>query len=411
MEDKPFAVFDVSGTSIKFLVGYALKGQPIVIYAKETPIPSCIKDGRILAMEELSNALRAFHKFEDADYKLNLNIVDVCLVLPPIGAKIYQMEGSTRGVSAQQEVTRTDVANVIQQVKNQPIPGGNSIVDIIPESFILEDGSQFKEPPLGKVSASLSIKVWIHTLPKAIFDDYDHLINASGFRIVRASLAPYCQAQCLASEGKTPDTCILVDMGGESTILTFLGKGNPYASLYVPYGGASLTEAIAEGFSIEDNEALRLQKRYGYEPRERSYSAVLCESNGYQYRQKDLNAIIESYFDEYMSQIENAERSMMSPYRGKLSSLPIVLTGGFSKLKGMKGFFEKTFSGREIHLHCPGAIGARDPGMLASLGMVLAASNYTGSLEDNRHGVASMSRVKEKNNRRPSRNSPEEDLL
>jgi hypothetical protein len=84
---------------------------------------------------------------------------------------------------------------------------------------------------------------------------------------------------------------------------------------------------------------------------------------------------------------------LLSRYGGKLDNLPIVFTGGASKLHGLETFMAKAMPNREQYFVVPRTIGARDPGYSALLGLLLCSGRYVGSLEDNYHGMGSVARV------------------
>ncbi len=415
MAEKTFACFDISSSTIKLLIGYELSGAPVVLYTKELAIPGLIKDGMIVDPQGLEKAFASFRHFSDESIKLRGDIAEICMVLPPLGLKIYEKSETTRGVSASKDIGRIDIANVIQQVNNELIPGGNVIVDIIPDQFLLDNGEVYQEPPLGKKSATLTVKAKIHTLPQAVISDYQTLANNVGYRIKKTCVAPYCCATLFATYPDLPRSYVLVDMGARVTSITLVGEGEPYKSGYFLKGGDDLSEEIAESFGIDPIDGEKLKKRYGYEERILSFDPPLLEGidshlgTPTPYYQKDLNAVIENYFEGYMAQLTNAIATILNPYHGQFDTLPILLTGGASKLHGLERFFASAMPARPLIKVTPRSIGARDPRYSALLGIVLASSKYTGSLEDHYRGVAPVSRVSKKEKR--ARPSPSDDIL
>ena len=87
---------------------------------------------------------------------------------------------------------------------------------------------------------------------------------------------------------------------------------------------------------------------------------------------------------------------LLGKYKGAYDALPIVLTGGGASLFGSKELLTPLFPTRELFFARPRSIGARDYGEGALLGIILAASKYTGSLEDNYRGMGSISRAPSK---------------
>lgn len=418
MEPKRFACFDLSHKSIKLLIGYCLGETPIVLYTREAPIDSLIEGGLIADREGLKKALSSFAKFDEPEMKLKGTISELCLCLPPFGLKIYEKNESTTSASSDQRIGRVDIANVITKVKNETIPGGNEVVDIIPIQFLLQSGEVFANPPVGKQSSSLGVKAMIHTLPKAIAQDYQSLVNEAGFRIKKVAVAPYCQALLYSLDPSLPENYLLVDMGAKTTSLSLIGGGQPYCSAPFHLGSDDLTDLLSTRLGIGKDKAEEIKKTFGYDKRPFAYSPSLAKGSDPQtglvkdVDQKAVNAVIEEYFDAFFTQFQAAFLTLFPSDKETLAPFPLLLTGGGSQLAGLPSFFQRHFPNRPILFPLPRVIGCRDPRFSACLGLLIASSHYTGSLEDNYHGVAQVTRMSQKKEKKERRSdSPNEDAL
>ncbi len=410
------ACFEISSDSIKLLIGYELDGKPIVLYRRKKDMPGLIKDGQIADPNALIKTLAEFHNVNDEAAYLKISISEICLVLPSVGLVVYDNEKTTNVVAPNNEIAKIDVANVISLVRKESIPGGNTIVDIIPDEFILDEGRRFGNPPLGEKSKSLTVLAKIHTLPETLYSTYNRLINQAGFRIRKAAVSVYCLAELFKTFPELPSSYLLVDMGSRLTSVSFIGDGSPYSSVSFYNGGDDLTEAIASSFDCPFAAAERLKVEYGYKSKIRRYDPCLPlgERSEGEFHQADLNSVITSYFDSYKITLTNAVNALLGRYEKKygkrFDAIPVVFTGGASSLNGIEGFMKDAFPARECFFPVPKAIGARDGGFATLLGLLLASSHYVGSLEDNYRGMGSVSRVsKEKGKgRKPT---PDSDAL
>ena len=59
--DKPQAFLEITSSSIRLLIGYALNGAPIVLYTKEKKIPNLLNEDRSVNKDVLNSALADFH--------------------------------------------------------------------------------------------------------------------------------------------------------------------------------------------------------------------------------------------------------------------------------------------------------------------------------------------------------------
>jgi cell division protein FtsA len=339
----------------------------------------------------------------------------VCLILPPIGLVVYESDKTTNVVSPTNEIAKIDFSNVVSLVRKEPIPGGNTIIDIIPDEFVLDDGSRYANPPLGVKSTSLSIRAKIHALPETVASTYNRLISQAGFRVKKASVSIYCIAELFKTYNDLPKSYILVDMGARLTAVALIGEGSPYSSASFYSGGDDLTEDIATAFDCAFAAAEKLKCEYGYREKLRDYEPPLPVELDHMpttiYYQKELNEVIKNHFESYVAVLGNAIASLLGKYGNRFDTLPIVFTGGASRLKGIEKFLASAFPKREIYFPFPRSIGARDPSYSALLGLLLTSGKYVGSLEDNYHGMGAVSRVNNKEKSKKPHSSPDNDAL
>jgi cell division ATPase FtsA len=284
-------------------------------------------------------------------------------------------------------------------VKKEPIPYGNVIVDIVPDAFILSNGKAFANPPLGEKSDSLAVQAKVHTLPEKLLYDYKTTVEGAGFRVKRSCVASYCASQLIATDKTMPETYVYIDIGAHLTTLTFVGKTSPFGSLFFAEGSDELTLAIAEAFSVSLEDAKLLKEKYGYDPRGGKYQMPLIKSKDDDgkptvYYQNNLNAVIENFFDTYDSLLSNAIVTLLSKTVNSdgLEKIPLIFGGGGSLLYGLNSLLVSSIGKRPFYCYTPKVIGARDPSAINLLGLICAEGAYRGTLEDNYHGVSTLSR-------------------
>jgi cell division protein FtsA len=398
--DKPLACIQIGSDIIKLLIGYEINGVAVALYHKEVAVPGAIKEGRVVDEAVFLNGLSQLTSIKDDTAKISAKISECLLVLPPFGLQIFQNDKTTNIIAQNNEIAKIDISNVVSLVKKEPLTNGLSIVDIIPDQFVLDTGERYVDPPLGKKSSSLTILAKIHALPSEIPQTYERLFTQAGLRIKKKCVSTYCLAKLHSTYDDLPTSYVMVDIGGKQTTVSLIGKGSPYASTTFFEGGDDLTAAIAEAFGIGLEEAGKLRDQYGYDKRECSYSPAICQGSDAKgpasFKKEDLNAVIESFYEGYGQLLTNAVAVLLGKYKGAYDALPIVLTGGGAALFGSKQLLTPLFPTRELFFARPRSIGARDYGEGALLGIILAASKYTGSLEDNYRGMGSISRAPSK---------------
>lgn len=407
--DKPIACIELGANGVKLLVGYCLNGEPYCIYRAFKKVPNAYHDGHITDEEAYARVLASLHTIKDEQAKVSIDISEVSLVLPSVGLQVYENEKTTGTTATNNEIAKLDISNVVSLVRKQVIPGANAVVDIVPDEFILDNGERYANPPFGKKSESITMKAKIHTLPENLLVFYKNLVQHEGFRIAGESVSTYCLAEWIKTMQDMPTSYILLDMGARTSSVSLIGNGAPYGSQSFFLGGEDLTEMIGEGLSLDEAHAEVLKQRYGYDERQIAYDPPFAAFAGgdfatCQYKQKDLNNIISSYFEEFGGLAKNAINQLLARYNGRFDSLPLVVTGGASRLYGVKTFLSTIFPRREIFFAKSKTIGCLEDGYGALLGLLVASSQYKGTLGDNHHSMASVSRVaaKKEKTKKPS---------
>lgn len=228
--DKPQAFLEITSSSIRLLIGYALNGAPIVLYTKEKKIPNLLNEDRSVNKDVLNSALADFHSIRDNEEKLDITISHINLVLPSSGLKVFQNEKTTNVVDSNNEINRIDLSNLTSLITKEPLPENYTIVDTIPDEFILENGERYSNPPLGKISSSLTEKAKIYALPNGVVTFYKENANLSGYRVIKSEPSCFCASSLIATNNNMPKTYILVDIGGSITSVSFVGEGSPYSN-------------------------------------------------------------------------------------------------------------------------------------------------------------------------------------
>jgi cell division protein FtsA len=396
---KSTAALEITSDSAKLAVGYVLSGQPILLYYAKKPLKNCLNKGDIVDSKTVQDILHDFLNTEDESANLKLNVQTVSLILPPVGFTVYMSTKTTNVIASNGLIDKIDISNVMSLVRKDPLPKGSSVVDIVPDCFVLNDGKFYANPPLGEKSDYLTVQAKIHALPESTLYTYRTVVEQAGFRIKRCCVATYCASQLFAGDKAVPDNYIYIDFGAHLTTLSLIGRTSPVASLFLYAGGDNLSDAIASAFNIPFDDANRLKERYGYDLREPKFQTPLLKSKDefgkvVSYYQKDLNKVIETYFEGFDSLLSNALATLIArqPFKDSLMGFPLVFGGGASRLLGLEKLLPHSIANRTIIKYVPHVLGARDPGAINLLGLIAADGSYKGTLEDDYHGVSTLSR-------------------
>ena len=392
------AIIEISNTFVRVIIGGSVDGEPVVIQKSERPISGLISRGEVLDEQKIVSVLSEIRSIEDEKTHLIYELNDVTLVIPPVGLEIYESDKTTNVVSPSAIVEKLDISNVISLVQKEPIESDKVIVDVIPDYFKLEGDRYSIEPPIGDTSNSVYVHAKVHVMLRKYADTYRRLVESAGMRVRRICVSPYALSLYARKKGVNKDY-ILVDMGAQITNITLIGNHAPIITTHILSGGNDLSFAIAEKFNCSVEDANRLKEKYGKFEHELSFKPILLSAlnqEGVQidYYPEDLDHVIELFFrDNYFKQIDNALMTMLKDYPPEVLKLPLVVCGGFSKLRGIEKLVKEKYHEQEVIFLDSDVLGVRHPKYLPLVGGLMCATHYRGALSDQRNKVNNIERV------------------
>ena len=392
------SAIEISDTEIRLAVGYVRENKVNLIHVSQRPIIGLVSHGEIIDFQTLSSIIASMKEFKDETTKEKITINEVTLVLPSLGLNVFQSSKTTNIVSPYLQIAQIDIENVVSLVQKEQIPQGSEIVDIIPDSFVLEKGRSFINPPINEKSNNITINAKIHTLPARIVKDYKRVVEKSGMRVRRMCVNSYSICELAKYSKDIPTSFILVDIGADITNVTLIGNSSPFETVSFMCGAAALIDKVGEKFGLPYTDSLDLIAKYGLDERNLSYKPVIATTfvNGLetQHDPESLNEIIKRFFlEEYFPKFDVAFDTLMKIYPEHVRNLPMVFAGGLTKMFGFDGLVKDKFkSNSSIHYLEPTCIGARDTSYCAIIGAIFASSKYKGSLSDTRQKTNTLER-------------------
>ena len=395
--EKPVAAVEFGSKKLKLVVGYELQGQVYVLYSLTRPYGHAIDNGHFIDSTIVAEAVKEISKFVDESAKIKMSISEACLSLPPFGLEIYQNKQITAVNSPESKVTKQDIRSVFTLIRNASATVTNELVDIIPETFILDEGRLFTRPPYDVVSSSICIDAKAHTLPPQLVHDYINALNAGTISVKRLFVAPYAASQSIGSDESMPEDYILVDIGSNSTSVSLIGGKNLFDSRTFAWGGDNITEKIITNFNINEAEAEKCKITYGINKQEMNFKAPVCittddDNNQIKHFSDELNAIIRSELDIFVEQYNNALNSLLELYDSSFKKIPLVLIGGGSRLNGLVDYILPKIENDTARCWSPKNFGARNGTFVNCLGMILANAKNPSVYDEQHPRVGKLTR-------------------
>ena len=388
--DKPIAAIELGSKKLKLVVGYEIDGQIYVLYTLTKPYGNCIEGGNFVDANKVATTIGSIREFTDPSAKLRLNISDVLLCLPPYSLGIYQTRQVTTVVTEDSKISNLDIKNIYALIRNSAYPlNDKALVDVVPESFTLDQGRIFARPPMGESSSTLTVSAKVQTLPSVLVDNYQSVLMSGGMVSRRNVVSSLAATELINSYPNMPHSYILVDIGSNTTTVSFVGNGALYGSTYFNWGGDNITEKIIERFNINEADAEKYKIMYGIDYSEMNFKAPICtteDGNGQEvhHYNDELNEIIKGELEIFVEQLKEAIDQVVASHDKSYRSFPMLLIGGGAELNGLVQYITPKVLSETVQVVRPKTLGARNATFFNCLGAILTHSRYP-NLNDESH--------------------------
>ena len=251
---------DIGTSKVSLVVGEVNNFNQIEILSSTSQKCSGVKKGKIINEEEIAQAIDTVVKDAEMDSKFRINSAYV--TIPGKYVTIVQNSITKEAKDRYSGISLKDVSSALMQVKDIDIPEGKSIIDIVADKFVLDDGKVVQDP-VGNLSASFTLSAQI------ILADKDYIRQISSiFRKINMEIDGFvpeslAQRNLILDVNELNDNIMLLDIGaGNTDIGVFQGSDFIYTNT-ITLGGDNITNDIALVLNISTEEADKLKRQYG----------------------------------------------------------------------------------------------------------------------------------------------------
>ena len=251
---------DIGTTKVATVVGEVNNFEQIETICNTSYKCSGLKKGKIINEEEISLSLAKTIK--DAEDETNLKINSAYVTIPGKYVTIVQNSITKDAKDRYAGISIRDVQNAIMQVKDIEIPDGKTLIDIVPDKVILDNGTIVTDP-VGSLSSKFTISAQIILADKEYVRQLNNIFKKAGLEIDGIVPITLAERNLILDKNELHDNIAIIDVGAENTdIGVFEGTTYIYTNS-MPVGGENITNDIALVLNIEKEEADKLKRQYG----------------------------------------------------------------------------------------------------------------------------------------------------
>ncbi len=221
---------------------------------------SGLKKGKIINEDEIILSLAKTIK--DAEDETNLKINSAYVTIPGKYVTIVQNSITKEAKDKYAGISVRDVQNAIIQVKDIEIPDGKTLIDVVPDKIVLDNGTVVSDP-VGNLSASFTISAQVILAEKDYARQLHNIFKKAGLEIDGIVPITLAERNLILDTNELHDNVMLLDIGaGNTDIGVFEGSTFLYTNS-IPLGGDNITNDIALVLNISEEEADKLKRQYG----------------------------------------------------------------------------------------------------------------------------------------------------
>jgi cell division protein FtsA len=323
---------DIGTTKVAYVIANATAQGLEVLGLGQAPSVG-VRHGVIVNIEATAEAIKKAR--EEAELMSGLRAEKTWVSVG--GTHIQSFDSNGMIAVRHNEVSKEDIARVIEAAKAIAIPSDRQVLHVLPKDFKL-DGQEGITDPIGMSGVRLEAAVHIITGQKSVVQNTVKCVERAGVELAGLVLTQLASALAVISSDEKQLGVTVVDMGGGSSdMITFLRNSVTHTAC-VPVGGNNFTHDLALGLRATQQNAEVIKKKYGFalpamancdEPIEvesvggRSPRTVSMSS---------LCRVLEARSDETLKLIQKEIQDR--GFIGKLGS-GVVLTGGAAELRGL----------------------------------------------------------------------------
>lgn len=378
--DQTVLAIDIGSTKVCAIIATIDDDASIKVIGAGIAKAQGLKKGSITNIELASKSIRS--ALSDAKRVAGTDLKRAFVSLS--GAYTKSLNSSGIVNIPNKEITIKEINRVMNtSLYNANIPNEYEVVHTLPYNFKVDD-QDFIEDPLGMNASRLEVETHIITSQKSNLNNLRKAVRAAGVEVENIILSGYASAIAVLNDDEKELGAAVVDMGGStSNIVIHSGNAIRYND-FLGVGSNHITNDLSMALHTPLNTADSVKMTYG---------SLLAPSNDlielpiigdenatHEVSLEVVHNVIYARVEETLMIIaQSIEKSGLKEHMGA----GVVLTGGFTKMEGLRELAVAIFDNMPVRIAKPAGIDGMfdtlyDPAYSGAVGLIkYAAGKYT----------------------------------
>ncbi len=377
---KTVLAIDIGSTKICAIIARIEENHSIAIIGAGTSKAQGLKRGNITNIELASKSIKS--AVDDAK---RVAATDVKTAIVSISGNYTKSLNSNGIVNIQnKEISFKEIERVMQtSLYNANIPNEYEVLHALPYNFKVDD-QDLIEDPLGMNAARLEVQTHIITTQKSNLNNLKKAVRGASVEVQNVILSGYASSISILNEDEKELGVCVIDLGGNTSNMTIHSGSSIRHNNFLGVGSNHVTNDLSMALHTPLSVAENIKINYGslLTPSNDLIELPMVgdENTTHEVSLEVVHNVIYARVEETLMILEQFVQD--SGLKDKLGA-GIVLTGGLSKMKGIRELAAATFNSGPVRLAKPREMEGlfeelRGPEFSAAIGLVMySASNFT----------------------------------
>ena len=334
--EQPIIVgLDIGTTKIAVIAGRKNEFGKLEILGFGRANSNGVKHGQVLNIDETIKAIKT--ALDDClASNPSLNVHEVYVGVAGHHIKSLQTRGDIVRQRTEDEITQSEIDQLVNDQYKTYIPAGDQIIDVIPQEFTV-DNFQNIPNPIGYGGVKVGANFHIITGDKNAIRNINRSVEKGGLRTKDLVLQPLASSSAVMGQEDLEAGVAIVDVGGGTTDLAVFYEGILKHTAVIPFAGENITNDIKTGLGVLKTQAEQMKVQFGSalanEAKANAYITIpgLRGMPAKEISVKNLSNIIQARMSEIMDFVTYHLKQV--GLDNKALNGGVVLTGGGSQLK------------------------------------------------------------------------------
>ncbi|MFT3948681.1 MAG: cell division protein FtsA [Agriterribacter sp.] len=334
--EQPIIVgLDIGTTKIAAIAGRKNEYGKLEILGFGRANSNGVQHGMVLNIDQTIKAIQAAL---ESCYASNpdLEINEVYVGIAGHHIKSLQTRGDIVRHNTDEEISQSEIDQLVSNQYKTYIPAGDQIIDVIPQEFTV-DNFQNITNPIGYSGVKVGANFHIITGDRNAIRNINRSVEKSNLQVKDLVLQPLASAAAVMCEQDLEAGVVIVDIGGGTTDIAVFYEGILKHTAVIPFGGENITNDIKTGLGVLKTQAEQMKVKFGSALTDEARSNAFITIPGLrgmtpkEISVQNLAKIIQARMSEILDFVTYHLNQV--GIEKKMLNGGIVLTGGGSQLK------------------------------------------------------------------------------